>query len=146
MIGKYKKVLWLSYVIVLISLVFYVRNTLNDDFYVVKDNEQITNFEEAKEAKVRLSVNIQGNEQEYSLRLTTKDSVEDMLKTLREDQGLYYEKDMYAYGIEITEVMDTLPKVGNKWAVMYEGSNITASINDTYLVHNASYVLTEVEE
>ncbi len=135
---------WLAYALFILMSVFLVRQVLVSDSYVVKDKSKEESEREPKDIKVRLIYEHAAKTIEYSAEFTDRDTVEDLLKRLRDDNGFYYEKNMYSDGLVISDVFGEQAQPGYAWAVLFGDKNLTRTMADDYLVADAVYIVKQV--
>ena len=135
---------WLAYVLFLLAAILFVRQVLINDSYVVKDESKEESVREPKDIKVRLVYERVTKSIEYSAEFTDRDTVEDLLKRLRDDNGFYYEKNMYSDGLTISDVFGEQAQPGYVWAVLLADKNLTRTMADDHLVANAVYVVKQI--
>lgn len=137
-------ILKVAYLILLATAFFYVKSVLDTDSFKPTEKQIQEKAEKIHEANVKLNVEFNGEVKEYKSRFTTVDTVEDFLKELRDEQGLYYEKDLYTYGAEIASVFGKEAGDGKKWAVLLNDKDITNRISNEYLVNDTTYILKQI--
>ncbi|MFA5776049.1 MAG: hypothetical protein WC988_00585 [Patescibacteria group bacterium] len=137
-------VLKVAYLIFLVTTIFYVKSVLDVDSFKATEKAVEKPTVKVKNVSVNLLLEVEQETKEYKAELRNIDTVEDFLKELRNKQGLYYEKDIYTYGVEIVSVFDKEPVGDKKWAVLLDDKNITNKISDEYLVDGAIYTLKQV--
>lgn len=138
---KTATLLKLVYLILLISVFFYVKSVLRTDTFTPAEKTPREKATEVKEAKVALTVETGEEVKQYKTRLTNADTVKDFLSELRDKQGLYYEVDLYTYGTEIVSVFGKEAESGYKWTILLDGKDITNRITNEYLINSAAYML-----
>jgi len=141
---KLPALLKISYLIFLVTAFFYVKSVLDVDSFKVTEKPVDKPAIKIKEISVSLLVEKGPEVKEYRTKLKNIDTVEDFLKELRDKQGLYYEKDLYTYGVDLVSVLDERPGEGKKWALLLGNKDITTNISDEYLVDDGVYSLKQI--
>jgi hypothetical protein len=134
------------YLVVLGTSILYVRNVLNTDSFKATEKTTAKPVINPHEVSVSLVAVFDAETKEYKAKLTSTDSVENLLKELRDKQDLIYEKDLYTYGAEIVSVFGKEADDNKKWAVFLGNVDITNNIASKNLVDDAAYTLKQVEK
>ncbi len=132
------------YLVFLVATFFYVKSVLDTDSFRATEKTADKPVVKVKEAKVSLRVELSDGTREYTAKLTTGDSVKDLLYDLRKNQDLVYEVDLYTYGTEIVSVFDKQADDGKRWAVFDEDKDITTSMSDYPLTDGSNYTLKQI--
>ena len=137
-----KNYLIIFYIVSFILGYFYVSNVLSSqDIKQYKEEKKQT--EEVKPTVVYLNFN---NEKNFRLRLQNTESVADFLDKLRDDNFLFFERTLYTYGAEITNVNNQQTPQGYTWKVFLDGTDITYEIDKINLEDDFEYELLLVED
>jgi len=141
--SKSKKILIISYILILGISFFYVRSVLKKDNIEVYEEED-KSVEKKRSIKVTLKY-FDGLENpsvsEFEANLDDTETVEDFLRKLRRSKKIVYEITRYTYGTEIDSVNGVKPKENYKWAVIFNGNDITSNIEKIKLVKKGVYEL-----
>jgi len=78
---------------------------------------------------------------EFEANLDDTETVEDFLRKLRRSKKIVYEITRYTYGTEIDSVNGVKPKENYKWAIIFNGNDITSNIEKIKLVKKGVYEL-----
>lgn len=139
---KTSSLLKISYLIILGTAILYVKSVLHVDSFQAVEKSVDKSTPKVEEVSVTLIARTASGDKVYEAKMQSNNSVEDLLKELRDKQGLYYEKDLYTYGTSIVSVFAKVPADGEKWAILDGDKDITNAISSTYLTNKANYTLT----
>ncbi|HQK41491.1 MAG TPA: hypothetical protein PKV39_00620 [bacterium] len=137
---KTKKIMIVSYILILGILSLYINSVLKKEDMETYEKEK-SNSEKEYQTKVTLRYFNGSDISEFEIKLKNTDTVEDLLQELRSSKKITYEITRYTYGIEISSVNGTPPTKGYKWAILFNGNDITPNIGDINLVKNGIYEL-----
>ena len=137
---KTKKIMIISYILILGILSLYVNSVLKKEDMETYEKEK-SNSEKEYQTKVTLRYFNGSDISEFEIKLKNTDTVEDLLQELRSSKKIVYEITRYTYGIEISSVNRIPPTKGYKWAIVFNGEDITSNIGNINLVKNGIYEL-----
>lgn len=137
----HRKYVVVGAVFIIVVFIVFVKSAL--DTKEVKretwsDNE---NAFEVKPVVVYLKL---PNGTQYRVRLENKDSVTNLLEYLRNNNNFWYEKTAYTYGTELENINGQKAKDGFRWAVFYNGVDITFKIESLKLENGAVYEIKQM--
>lgn len=131
----------IAYLIVLCTILLYVKSVLDVDSFKAKIKEAEKPSVEVKSAAITLKVELPEGVKKFAAVRKNTDSVLDFLSELRDKQELFYEIDLYVYGIEVVNVNNIEASSSNRWAVYLEDKDITNKLGDIYLEDGKTYIL-----
>lgn len=133
------------YIFLLVGGYFYVPNVLKHTEIneIDKDKETI---EDTKPVKVTLIVEDLTSKQTFELKLTNKDSVNDLLENARDTNKIFFEKTRYIYGNELEKVNNKETPIGYHWKLFLNDSDITYKMDDLKLTNNTTYYLKLIKQ
>ena len=141
--SKKSTVLYLAYLLLLVSLSLYVSSVLknkNVDVITVDNEKPAKIHKETKPAKVTLNIVRDGKTIALKYEMTTNDSVEDLLRFARARKQIDYEIDRYTNGLIINVSNNNAQD--NPWKVIFNNDNITNLISEKSLNDSDVYILT----
>jgi len=143
---RLKKILLIIYLVVLPTSYLYINSVLTKNIIKIneKDNKDGKTTEKNYSIDIKLLVHHDGTETSYKASKKNTDTVEDLLRHLRDHQGFIYEKTEYIYGIEIETVNHTHPNNNYKWAIFDKETNVTKDINSIRLTDNTTYIIKQI--
>jgi len=143
---RLKKILLIIYLVVLPTSYIYINSVLTKNIIKIneKDNKDGKTTEKNYSIDIKLLVHHDGTETSYKASKKNTDTVEDLLRHLRDHQGFIYEKTEYIYGIEIETVNHTHPNNNYKWAIFDKETNVTKDINSIRLTDNTTYIIKQI--
>ena len=132
--------------IYLILGLFVYFSVFADNLIEVREREEpvITEEMEAHPASVVFIVENGSNTVSYSTRLTTKDTVMELLEYHLENSGFVFTKTNYTYGTVLDSVNGYTPPEGREWAVFDGDMEITHDLENVELVDGHTYVIRTV--
>lgn len=139
-IKKYQKYLPVVYILFLVTFFAYVNKLKKSDeisIQTLKDTEE--KVEEVKPVKVYLQVINGNNIKTYEARLTNQNTLDDFLENEVKESGLTFEKTLYTYGTEYTEVNGVKSNEDYKWKVYKESEDISTKNKREKLTDNTTY-------
>ncbi len=142
---KTKKILIIGYIVFAILASLYVKGVLKKEDLSLMEDEK-TNIEKVFEVTVTLRYFNGKKTTEYKKVMRNVDCVDDLLKEIREDDGLEFEKTLYTYGIEIESVDRIKPPENFKWAVLSENEDVTNKIEKVKLNKDDIFELKMIEK
>ena len=140
-----KKILIIGYVVFAVLASLYVKGVLKKEDLSLMEDEK-TNVEKIFEVTVTLKYFDGKKTTEYKKVMENIDCVDDLLKEIREDDGLEFEKTLYTYGIEIESVNRMKPPENFKWVILSEDEDITNKIEKVKLNKNDTFELKMIEK
>lgn len=131
--SKKKIVTITAYLLFLLLSFFYVKQILKEDEVYLYEEKEERDVPDKFLVNVTFKYSDGKKTTEFKKERTNFDSVEELLRDLRSKDGLTYEKNNYTYGTEILSVFGITPQDGYKWAVYFNGKDITNKVESTYL-------------
>lgn len=140
-----KKYLIGIYIILMVGGIFYVNNVLEHTEIdeLDKDKEEV---DKVHPVKVYLNLDDGTKTETYEVKLSTRESVNDLLENLRDNNKIFFEKTRYIYGDEIEDVNKKDISENYHWKVFFNDTDITYQMNDVRLVDNTTYHLRLVKK
>lgn len=138
---KLRKILVPAYIVFLVLSFLYVRSVLKGVPVSVQDNSDEKSLE-SKPVIVSLTVRGVGQGSSYSQKLTTNDSVSDLLLSIKEEVGGFtFDRISYSYGSEFDHVNNIKNTGDMKWKVYDGAEDITLSMDEIKLEDGKNYTL-----
>ena len=128
-----KKLFVLAYILFLIFCGIFINLALKTKYIQTLPTKNSDPAIESHPAKVSLEV----NGMQYTLDMTTVDTVSDFLEKLRSSGKIYYERTAYVQGFRI----DTVNNVTGNWRIFNMNNDITNALETTRLSDGAKYSL-----
>lgn len=130
------------YGIILLFVIVYSYSVLKVKKVDVLDKpKEVASQVKSTPIKVNLNLVINGTTNNYSVSLTSLDSVLDLLKQLRKENKIRYEITEYTYGVVFDEVNSIKSTENAEWKLYQDGKDITSSIRNLKLTDGATYTL-----
>jgi len=149
--SKVKKYFAITYVIFLIVGFFFIRDVIFNHEVPVSKKESKKTEVEVKFVSNKIIVQSE-NGVLLSTYTTSKknkrkntDTLLDLLNYLREEEGLFYEKTAYVYGMALENVNNVSIPSHFIWKVFHNDKDITFDIHNIHLQNNAEYIIKPVE-
>jgi hypothetical protein len=141
-IKQLRNYLIFGYIVLLVGGSLYVTNVLDHTELLETDNDK-DKVEEINE--VHAYLNIEGDKS-YRVKLTTADTVNDLLEKLRDDKEIFFEKTRYIYGNELEELNKVKTPEGYKWKVFLNDTDVTYQMDKLRLKDETTYTLKLVKQ
>ncbi|HOM78250.1 hypothetical protein KBG31_00160 [Patescibacteria group bacterium] len=141
-----KNRLYLAYLCVLaITIIFCGYAQSIDSMDVVERADVKKSTEKTRNVDVNIEIysSASSKSPQFSdrVKMSNKDSVSDLLRSLRSDNVITYEVTLYTDRTEINHVNNIYPQVGEEWRVFVDGKDITSQLSSVNLENNKTYVL-----
>jgi hypothetical protein len=143
---SFKKQLTFAYIFLLIFSVVFVKYALKQDYVAVnekdstkKDTTETRNVDVSLEVFEDLDSSVPTSS--YRVKMSNLNTVGDLIHKLRSDELISYEITSYIDGFELNHVNRIFPNPGEKWAVFYNGEDITSKIDSIDLKNDEIYSL-----
>jgi hypothetical protein len=138
---KTRKILIVSYILLIMFSFLYVRWVLNTERIDIVTDSPPPPATETQTFRVYLIVDTGTTQYEYSFRLQNTNSVMRLIDEARKEDNLTYETEQYVDRMEFAHVMGIVPGDNRSWRVFYEGEDITYKVEDIKLSREAEYTL-----
>ena len=142
---KLNSLLKIMYLLCLVSATLYVKSILDTSGFKAKNKPNNKDILEIQDIVATVLYKNGNTSKQFTEKLKSNDTVEDLLSELRKNNELIYEKEMYTYGSEISSVYNNNAGEGKIWAILLQNNDLTNKMGDEYLVNNSTYIITQVD-
>lgn len=138
----FKRILIPLYIFLLLFIFFSVKSVLRDGNIEIEEQPEQEEAIQQRIINVNLEVITPVTRTLYTEELRNTDTVMSLLETARDSNPEFkFEKEAYSYGQRISQVNGISPSEGEEWKVYTTTGDISALLNETYLVKHQTYTI-----
>lgn len=129
-----KRYIYAAYICLLLASYLYVDHVVSTDAITVsQQDDEDKEVETIKPVRVTLLIETQSYKQQYVKRVFSNNSIQDVLKTLRAEEGFSFEKIGYIYGTELDYINGIKAPEGFRWALFDKSVDVTYLLDELHV-------------